>query len=152
MEITRTDTARDRWWLTYNKRAQLSEDTKVMYGIVCEQENDHKDSGSARMRRDEADVRKLVAQFDKYKVFRLTTDLVAVTTGEVASDEIKHDLLQAQAVGNTVIKNFVRERLITKETKFHQKLKTFETLYSFLLQWIKIKLLPLRQTEIFSGE
>ncbi|KAL9979291.1 hypothetical protein ACROYT_G016935 [Oculina patagonica] len=54
--ITRTDTARDRWCLTYNERAQLSEDTKVMFGIFGEEETDHKDCGRARMRRDEEDV------------------------------------------------------------------------------------------------
>lgn len=58
-----TDTASDRWCLTYNERAQLSEDTKVMYGVVGEQDNDHKESGRARMWRDEE---KLVAQFQKY--------------------------------------------------------------------------------------
>ena len=67
-------------------------------------------------------------------MFWLTTDLVAVTTGDIASDEVKHGLLQAQAVGNNVIKNFVCERLITKKTKFHEKIaqqkcKTFEMLY-----------------------
>ena len=29
--ITRTDSARDRWCLTYNERAKLSEDTKEMF-------------------------------------------------------------------------------------------------------------------------
>ena len=32
--ITRTDSARDRWSLTYNERAKLSEDTKEMFNVV----------------------------------------------------------------------------------------------------------------------
>ena len=31
--ITRTESARDHWCLTYNERAKLSDDTKEMFGI-----------------------------------------------------------------------------------------------------------------------
>ena len=55
-------------------------------------------------------------------MFRLTTNFVAVTTRGVVSVLIKHDLLQAKALGNAVIKSFVRESLITKDTKFHEKI------------------------------
>lgn len=52
---------------------------------------------------------------------------------DVTSDEIKHDLLQAQSLGNTAIKDFFNDRLISKQTKFYekiklQKLKTLEAL------------------------
>ena len=66
--ITRTDSARDRWCLTYNEKAQLSEDTKAMFGIGSEKECDHRDSGKSRMRQDEEDVLRLVCQFKKYDV------------------------------------------------------------------------------------
>ena len=134
VEITRTDSARDRWCLTYNERAQLSEDTKAMFGTGSEKECDHRDSGKSRMRQDEEGVLRLVSQFKKYDVFRHTTDLVAVTTGDVASAEIKEDLLEAEETGKAAIKEFVNDRLVKKGVKFHdriklQKLKTFETLY-----------------------
>ena len=87
------------------------------------------------MRQDEEDVLRLVSQFKKYDVFRHTTDLVAFTTGDVASAEIKEDLLEAEETGKAAIKEFVNDRLVKKDVKFHnriklQKLKTFETLYS----------------------
>ena len=87
------------------------------------------------MRQDEEDVLGLVSQFKKYNVFRHTTDLVAVSTGDVASAEIKEDLLEAEETGKAAIKEFVNDRLVKKDVKFHdriklQKLKTFETLYS----------------------
>ncbi|CAH3020104.1 unnamed protein product, partial [Porites evermanni] len=65
--ITRTDSARDRWCLTYNERAQLSEDTKAMFGVLAELEegSSHKDLGKTRMKKDEDDVLKLVSQFSK---------------------------------------------------------------------------------------
>lgn len=135
--ITRTDSARDRWCLTYNERAQLSEDTKAMFGVVSglNEGSIHKDLGKTRMKKDEEDVEKLVAQFSKYEVFRQTDNLVVVTTGDIASEEIEQDLLEAEQKGQSKLQDFVQERLISKDVKFHdpikqQKLKTLETLYS----------------------
>ena len=133
--ITRTDSARDRWCLTYNERAKLSEDTKEMFNVLERECTSAKDLGKARMRQDAEDVAKLEAQFTKYKVFRCTSDLVVVTTGDVASNAIKQDLLGIKEIGKKVIKEFVETRLIKKEIKFHdtlkqQKVKTFETLYT----------------------
>ena len=78
---------------------------------------------------------KLVSCFTRYEVFHQTENLVAVTTGDVAREEIKSDLLGTEEIGKTVVKEFVQDRLIKKDLKFHdsvkqQKLKTFETLYS----------------------
>lgn len=135
--ITRTDSARDRWCLTYNERAQLSEDTKAMFGILAELEegSSHKDLGKTRMKKDEDDVLKLVSQFSKYEVFRQTENLVVITTGDVASEEVKQDLLEAEKKGERKLQEFIQERLIHKTANFHdtikqQKLKTFETLYT----------------------
>ena len=50
--ITRTDSARDRWCLTYNERAQLSEDTKAMFDVGNKKGDEHKDIGKARRHRD----------------------------------------------------------------------------------------------------
>ena len=59
---------------------------------------------------------KLVAQFERYDGFRQTTDLVAVTTGNVASDDIRNDLFQVQEQGETTVKFCYQERLIKNET------------------------------------
>ena len=69
--ITRTDSARDRWCITYNERATLSEDTKTMFNVGGGNEaNSHRELGKARMRRDKEDVLKLVSCFTRYEVFR----------------------------------------------------------------------------------
>ena len=132
--ISRLDAARDRWCLTYNERAQLSEDTKTMFNVMRSDVDDHKDIGPKRIKRDEEDVLKLVTHFQRYDVFRQTADLVVVTTGDIATNDIKSDLLETQERGKAAVNDFVKERLIKRETKFHdkikqQKLKTFETLY-----------------------
>lgn len=134
--ITRTDSARDRWCITYNERAKLSEDTKTMFNVGGGNVgNSNRELGKGRLGRDEEDVLKLMSCFQRYEVFRPKENLVAVTIGDVASEEIKHDLLPAEEVGKTVVREFVEGRLIKKEVKFHdsvkqKKLKTFETLYS----------------------
>lgn len=107
-----------------------------MFGIGTEKEGVvHKDLGKARIQRDEEDVQKLVSHFGRYDLFRRTENLVVVTTGDVASEEIKQDLLGAEEIGKTIVNEFVNARLIKKEVKFHdnlkqRKLKTFDTLYS----------------------
>ena len=86
------------------------------------------------MRQDAENVAKLEAQFMEYEVFRCTSDLVVVTTGDVASNAIKQDLLGVDEICKKVVKEFVETRLIKKDIKFHdtlkqQKVKTFDTLH-----------------------
>ncbi len=51
--ITRTDSARDRWCLTYSERARLADDTKAMFNMSNDADEDeethHKDFGPKRM-------------------------------------------------------------------------------------------------------
>ena len=104
----RTESARDRWCLSYNERAKLSEETKEMFGIgTAEDDVGHKDLGKARVQRDEDDFQRLMSHFRRYDVFRKTENLVVVTTGYVASEEIKQDLLGAEEIGKTIVNEFV---------------------------------------------
>jgi hypothetical protein len=75
-----------------------------MFDVCSKKGDEHKDIGKARRSRDEEDVLKLVFQFTKYEVFRQTNELVVVTTGDVANDKIKEDLLQAQQTGQSIVK------------------------------------------------
>jgi hypothetical protein len=79
-----------------------------MFGIGSGKECDHRDMGRQKYdsSQDEEDVLRLVSQFKKYEVFRHTTNLVAVTTGDVASAEIKDDLLEAEETGKAVMQSF----------------------------------------------
>ena len=119
--ITRNDTARDRWSLTYNERAKLSEDTRAMFGIAADADDDefiHKDSGPTRMRRDCNDVLKIKAQFERFA--HDSSQLLTLTTGEIASDDVKQDLLNAKANGKEMLTQFVTDRLITKTVSLIQ--------------------------------
>ena len=94
-----------------------------MFNILKRECTSAKDLGKARMRQGAEDVAKLEAQFTEYEVFRCTSDLVVVTTGDVASNAIKQDLLGVEEIGKEVIKEFVETRLIKKEIKFHDTQK-----------------------------
>ena len=60
------------------------------------------------MRQDAEDVAKLEAQFTKYEVFRCTSDLVVVTTGDVASKAIKQDLPGVEETGKNSSKSSLK--------------------------------------------
>ena len=85
-----------------------------MFNILERECTGAKNLGKARMPKDAEDEAKLEAQFTKYEVFRCTSDLVLVTTGDVVSNT---------KTGKKVIKEFVETRLIKKEIKFHDPLK-----------------------------
>ena len=55
--ITETDSTRERWCITYNKRAKLSEDTKTMFNVRGGKPGyDHRELEKATMSRDEEDA------------------------------------------------------------------------------------------------
>ena len=58
VSITRTESAKDHWCLTYNERAKLTEDTEEVFGIgTAKDDVGHKDLGKARVQRHEDEVR-----------------------------------------------------------------------------------------------
>ena len=140
--ITRTETARNRWSITYNERASMAEDTRTLFGLEHDDGDDevtHKDCLPSRLKRDYLDVMKLVEQFERYDAFHQDNpyDLVTLTTGDVATKEIQQDLTDAHGTGKQMVADFVSNRLVTRNTYFHdtlakRKSKTFSTLYTNL--------------------
>lgn len=147
--ITSTDSALERWSLTYNERASLAEDTKRMFDIntSVDDEDDlsHKDTGLSRMRRDVDDVRKLVAKFSEFRVFDFEqADMISISTRDVVPDDIKHDLESAQANGKKSLSEFVTARLIDKTKALHDGLpknspKTMASMYAVTVKTDKEK-------------
>ncbi|KAF3854292.1 hypothetical protein F7725_022347 [Dissostichus mawsoni] len=119
--ITRNDPARNRWSITYNERASLAEDTRSLFGLTHDDDDDeetHKDCLQSRIKRDNHDVIQLVDQFQRYNVFQQEHmyDLVSLTTGDVASEEILNDLTHAAESGKKNITELVKNRLGTTNT------------------------------------
>lgn len=62
-------------------------------------------------------------------------DLVSLTTGDVASEDILNDLTHAAESGKQMVTELVENRLSTRNIDFHDSLtkrkpKTFSSLYS----------------------
>ncbi|KAL8571746.1 hypothetical protein ACOMHN_060831 [Nucella lapillus] len=121
--ITKTDTARDRWSLTPSARSQLAKDTKAMFGLSSAADEDdehdcaHKDLGKKRLKQDQDDLQKLINLFQTFNPFaHPSPDLISLTTCDVASDVVKHDLLTAEETGKEVISEFVQKRFVLKDS------------------------------------
>lgn len=111
-----------------------------MFGLTHEggdDEDTHKDCLPSRLRRDNDDATQLVDQFQRYHVFQLDNmhELVSLTTGDVASEDIMKDLMNAAESGKKIVIELVQKRLSTTSIDFHSSLtkrnpKTFSNLYS----------------------
>lgn len=120
--ITRNDTARDRWCLTFNYRSHLSEKGRELFGVHHDEASEK--TFATNLQKDEADVQKLVKSFEKIKLFDQTnTTLCNIFTGEIASNEIAKDLLSAQSRGLKLCEDFLKDRVIEKQTDFYSALK-----------------------------
>ena len=78
--ITRNDQARDRFCVTWSERSQISEDTRHLFGLEDDEEEESSftrfDSLASRRVRDADDVAKLFQQLNKYDVFRVHAALL----------------------------------------------------------------------------
>ena len=71
VRITHIDSAQDRWCLTYNERARISDDILRLFGKQHDDGNDdwtHRDASEAGLKRDEEDVGKLMKKFVRLQV------------------------------------------------------------------------------------
>ena len=152
--ITRTDTARDRWSVTYNDRMRLAQSTWSMFGLQLDVSDDvewdHKELGPSRLSRDENDVLKLKAELELRDVFMTESPkLLNIATGDAATADIADALLNASDKGQEYINQFIADRLIKKEISFHKVLhkansKTFASLYSVNVTSEKQKILQIK--------
>ena len=137
--ISRIDSARDRWCLTFNHRARITNETFQMFGLNLDEEDatktQHKECGSVRIKRDEQDVVLIKHKFLELGVFsREEPQLICLSTNDVAPEPVKTDLLGAYEKGTRKIESFVSSRLIQQDVSFFSKLqlskiKTMGTLY-----------------------
>ncbi len=134
--ITRSEGTRERWCLTYNDMARLSESTRSMLGVNVKNESEHIEAGKERMQKDESDVEAIADQFRRFDVFREDANLYCISTNDVATEDIKVQLLSAQSRGGEVADSFVASRLAEGADKsIHaplqkQNSKTFKHLHS----------------------
>jgi len=154
--ITRNDTARDRFCLTWCERSEIALDTKRLLKliddeIVEEAISTRKEAMPGRLRHDEGNVQNLMDQFERFRIFQAADTLppaqspdlveesqeptlVSLTTNDLATMGIQTSLLSAYERGLRRLQSFVDERLVTRETGFFDTLsrinsKSFAHLY-----------------------
>ena len=117
--ITKTSSALLRWSLSFNLRSHLAAKTHEMYGLLSDK-TISVESLPSRIKRDNLDEDSLLATFQGFKVFAVDTPgdiLQNIATKDLASNEIQESLLQAAALGQQQVLNFVTHRLIPSDTE-----------------------------------
>ena len=83
----------------------------------------HKETGSARMKRHEEDVKKVIEVISNWhNPFEPSEELLCISSGYATSDSIKQDLLEAKEKGATALTAFVEKRIITNSTGIFETL------------------------------
>ncbi|KAG1652112.1 WD repeat-containing protein WRAP73 [Nymphon striatum] len=102
-----------------------------------------KEVGPTRLVRDEEDLCKIMAEFQRLGVFTDTEehveDLVCLATKDVVPDSIKEDVLKARERGTTLVEEFVTTRLIEKSTDFYATLARKKTPSISRMYKVKVK-------------
>ena len=154
--ITRSDQAHDRVCATWAVRSHVSQSTKVLFGLLDDEEENtftRNDAMPSRIKLDEEKVKGLIKQFVSLDVFGtsiktkipdseasskdnpLASRLVALATKDVAVEDISNELLSAERKGKLLLTENTDQRLKEKKVGFFlynqekNNSKTFATLY-----------------------
>ena len=126
--ITRTDSARDRWCLTFNERSRIANKTCAMFDVQIQDEEfsgpDLKELSPSKIARDEADVKCREEQLRHFGVFMHTEEtLLCIATNDVAPLDITLALMNAKSWGEKKVNKFVSARLCKNEIGFHKRIE-----------------------------
>ena len=157
--ITHLEAARDRWCLTYNERSRIADDTLALYNLQSNDSNDdfsHRDTGPAGIQRDKADVNSLVREFKRLGVVsKHSESLVCLSTGDVAPEDVRDELLSAEVKGTSLVIDFVKSHLIDRSVDFYSRIpqnkaKTLATMYKVKVPVQKDKVIEVKaERDIF---
>ena len=110
--ITRSNAALNRWMLTCCDLSRLAEDIKIKAGLNSIDNYSGKDTGEARIARDEKDVQVILDQLKLFNPFgQDTEDLLCISTNDVAPSDITEDLLTVQQRGKKKMREILENRL-----------------------------------------
>ena len=105
----------------HSRAAFVDKGRKMTTNVQESQRRLHKEASSARMKRDEDDVKKVFEVISNCRnPFEPSEKLLSPNSGYVASESMKADLLLKK--GATALMAFVEERLVTNSTGFFQTL------------------------------
>ena len=110
--------------ITAHSRASFVDKCRKMtMGVQESQCRLHKETSSARIKRDEEDVKKVCEVIKNCcNPFEPSAELLSISSGYVASESMRQDLLLAKEKGTTALTAFIEERLVKNSTRFFQTL------------------------------
>ena len=155
--ITMNKSAVNRWILSHHERAAISSVCKVMAGQAG-RERSRKDLDQAAITRDSSAVSNIT------NTIEIMTDpftfegeyLINISSGVVAPNDVRDDLLQAYTLGKSVCDKFYKERISGSEVDLFtpirsQRLKTFANTGKKLITKLKSETMVLKSnSELFS--
>ena len=136
--ITKTPSALSRWALSYNLRSHIAAETSVMFDLNMDDSLVHKEGSKGRLKLDNAAENELYSTLKRFNVFSVSDEktLQNIATKDLVTDEIKEALIDAYKLGQSQLKDFVKERLVEDppKTKFRDPIRknnplTFSSLY-----------------------
>ena len=108
-----------RWMLTAHSRAAFIDSCRRMTDSYQGRSQYHKENRSSRIKRDEDDVTKITEVIEGWRnPFEASDELVVLSSGRVADENVKQDLLTAKEKGRLAFQTFVNERLVTNAKGF----------------------------------
>ena len=108
-----------QWMLTAHSRAAFIDSCRRMTDSYQGRSQYHKENGSSRIKRDEDDVTKITEVIEGWRnPFEASDELVVLSSGCVADENVKQDLLTAKEKGRLAFQTFVNERLVTNAKGF----------------------------------
>jgi hypothetical protein len=113
-----------RWMLTAHSRAAFIDRCRSMStGVTKNPSSRHKEAAPPRMQRDESDVKKVMDTVSNWKnPFESSDELVSLSSGCLASESVRQDLLMAKEKGKSAAVEFIRNRLVSNDTMFFDPL------------------------------
>ena len=103
-----------RWMLTAHERAAVTQNLKKMMGIKQSETSAMKEMRTARISRDESDVRKEVEVLETWiNPFHPSEELSSVSSGAVASKDVEDELLGAKKIGENTAMAFMKLSFMT---------------------------------------
>ena len=147
-----------RWTLNAAYRADLR---KKLYGFIdyAPQKFNHKDLRVSRIARDEKDVLSVINIFENVIINPFSqNNLLCISNGLVATEDVKKDLLQAKERGKAAMEVFIESRLTPEaEAEFFSpikklKLKSFSSLKKSVQVKVKNKQIPIKSNSDLFGQ
>ena len=123
----------NKYYLIAEYRSIFMRNLKEMLHL-SKSSSHHNDLQKGRIARDEADIQSLLSTLEGWvnPFLGQGQDLICLSTGKMATEDVAHDLLQAKDLGERAYRSFSKERLEANPPKvrFHDtmsktKLKTF---------------------------